>query len=238
MSSAEPQPASVRHYYVDEAGDPTLFDRKGRIIVGTEGCSRFFILGLLHTGDPDALEKDLTELRAALLKDPYFKKVPSMRPEAKKTAFAFHAKDDVAEVRREVFAVLRRHPLRFFAEVREKRKLVDFVLQWNEQSTTYRYRSNDLYDQLVSRLFKNQLHKADRLVIQFARRGASDRTAALRSAIVKAQHRFEKQWGITCNALVEISAGVPAQSAGCRRRTTCCGRCNGSTSVARKGTWN
>jgi hypothetical protein len=31
-------------YFVDEAGDGTLFDRKGRIIVGMAGCSRFFIL--------------------------------------------------------------------------------------------------------------------------------------------------------------------------------------------------
>ena len=52
------------------------------------------------------------------------------------------------------------------------------------------------YDQLVSRLFKNQLHKADEFVILFARRGASDRSAALRAAIDKARRRFQKQWGI------------------------------------------
>ena len=214
MSAGNGQPVSVRHYFVDEAGDPTLFDRKGGIIVGTAGCSRFFILGLLHAEQPEALYQDLNQLRSQLLKDPYFKGVPSMQPEAGKTGSAFHAKDDVAEVRREVFAVLHRHPLRFFAEVREKRKLVNFVLQRNEQSSTYRYRPNDLYDSLVSRLFKDQLHKADRFVIQFARRGASDRTAALRAAIEEARRRFETKWRITSDAPVEIVASTPARSTG------------------------
>jgi len=26
------------HYFVDEAGDPTLFNRRGRIIIGDSGC--------------------------------------------------------------------------------------------------------------------------------------------------------------------------------------------------------
>ena len=78
MSTNSDQPAAIRHYFVDEAGDPTLFDRKGRIIVGQEGCSWFFILGLLQVDSPDALAADLATLRAELLKDPHFRKVPSM----------------------------------------------------------------------------------------------------------------------------------------------------------------
>jgi hypothetical protein len=42
----------------------------------------------------------------------------------------FHAKDDLPEVRREVFALLRRHPLRFLAVVRDKQKLEDRYLQY------------------------------------------------------------------------------------------------------------
>jgi hypothetical protein len=69
------------HYFVDEAGDPTLFDRKGRLIVGEQGCSRYFMLGKLEIDTPEALSAELTALRAGLLADPYFKGVPSMRPE-------------------------------------------------------------------------------------------------------------------------------------------------------------
>lgn len=37
---------------------------------------------------------------------PFLKAVPSMQLERKRTAIAFHAKDDCAEVRREVFKIL------------------------------------------------------------------------------------------------------------------------------------
>ena len=115
---------SICDYFVDEAGDPTLFDRTGRIVVGSEGCSRFFMLGLLYITDVELLAKGMEELRKRLLADPYFRKVPSMQPKAKKTALAFHATDDVPEVRREVFSLLLQHDIRFFAIVRDKQKVV------------------------------------------------------------------------------------------------------------------
>ena len=96
-------PSLTRHYFVDEGGDGTLFSRKGKILVGTEGCSRFFILGLLDVSDPIVLEDRLDQLRGQLMNDSYFKSVPSMQPVNRKTALAFHAKDDLPEVRRDVF---------------------------------------------------------------------------------------------------------------------------------------
>ncbi|HLF29237.1 MAG TPA: DUF3800 domain-containing protein [Anaerolineae bacterium] len=173
---------STRHYFVDEAGDGTLFDRKGRVIIGTEGCSRYFMLGLVDVPDPVSLQQALDDLRARLLADPYFKDVPSFQPETQKTALAFHAKDDLPEVRREVFDLLLRHPVRFLAVVRDKQKLLEYVRQRNERDAAYRYNPNELYDYLVRRLFKNLLHKDDEYHITFARRGNSDRTAALRTA--------------------------------------------------------
>ena len=112
MSPLTPdEPSPPKHYFVDEAGDPVLFDSKGRILIGSEGCSRYFAVGLLDVPDPAALAADLERLRAELLADPYFKDVPSIQAEARKTALYFHAKDDLPEVRREVFKLLQRHPL-------------------------------------------------------------------------------------------------------------------------------
>ncbi len=96
----------TRHFFVDEAGDLTLFDRRGRIIVGQPGVSKLFMVGVALIPDAIGAKHRLDALRAKLLADPYFKGVPSMQPTARKTAIAFHAKDDVAEVRREVFRVL------------------------------------------------------------------------------------------------------------------------------------
>ncbi len=40
MSNQEAEKSAI-HYFVDEAGDPTLFNRKGQLIIGNEGCSRY-----------------------------------------------------------------------------------------------------------------------------------------------------------------------------------------------------
>jgi len=77
---------STRNYFVDEAGDGTLFDGKGRVIVGSPGCSRFFLLGLVDIPDAISLGDEMAELRATLLADPYFASVPSMQPDQRKTA--------------------------------------------------------------------------------------------------------------------------------------------------------
>jgi len=204
----------VRHYFVDEAGDPVLFSRKGKILVGTKGCSRFFAVGLLEVDELEHLRIDLERLRRRLLADPYFRGVPSMQPEQKKTALAFHAKDDVPEVRREVFSCLSTHELRFLAVVRDKRAVLDYVRQRNERDESYRYDPAELYDVTVSRLFKDKLHKADEYSIVFARRGKSDRTKALLRALDVARRRFYERWGITSDAAVRIYPKLSRKSAG------------------------
>jgi hypothetical protein len=184
---------TTKYYYVDEAGDGTIFNARGRIIIGNEGVSRYFILGLLDVADPVAIEKELKTLRAKLLDDPYFRGVPSMQFKAKKTAICFHAKDDLPEVRREVFKILLNHELRFFAIVRDKSKVLEYIRKRNEVDGAYRYNPNELYDSLVRQLFKDRLHQHDAYEIYFARRGTSDRTAALRIALETARKRFSEK---------------------------------------------
>jgi hypothetical protein len=70
-----------RHCFVDEAGDPVLFDARGNDMPGKEGCSKYFMLGVLEVPDPVLLTADLERLREELLADPYFQGVPSMQVE-------------------------------------------------------------------------------------------------------------------------------------------------------------
>ena len=215
MNTPDASIASIRHYHVDEAGDGVLFNRKGHPIVGTPGCSHYFILGFLDIPDAGPLGSDLQDLRASLLADPYFRGVPSLQPAARKTALAFHAKDDLPEVRREVFALLRRHTdLHFFAVVRNKHKLLEYVRQRNERDPTYRYHPNELYDYLVRRLFRDRLHKDDQYNITFAKRGRADRTAALVDALQAARRRFAERWGIVSHAPIRVIPATPATSPG------------------------
>jgi hypothetical protein len=76
---------------------------------------------------------ELNALRTTLLAEPYFQNVPSMQASQGKTAVAFHAKDDLPEVRREVFNLLLRHELRFYAVVRDKQQTLAYVRQRNER---------------------------------------------------------------------------------------------------------
>lgn len=206
----------VLHYYVDEAGDTTLFARRKLLVVGNEGVSSFFILGKLDVANPDALAKHLEELRAELVADPYFKNVPSMRPDAGKTAVAFHAKDDRPEVRREVFKLLLRpeHELRFYAVVRDKLALVDYVKQQNERDPKYRYNQNGVYDGLVTELFRTFHRVADFVDICYATRGSKPRTKAFEAAIADAERVFERNFGIANPNPWAVRASTPRKEAG------------------------
>ena len=202
------------HYCVDEAGDPTLFSAKGKVLIGEQGCSKFFIMGKLEIAAPDQLAKDLAVLRSHVLSDPFLKTVPSMLPEAQKSALMFHAKDDIPEVRHQVFLLLQRHALRFFAVVREKQELLAYVREENKRTPTYRYRENEIYNTLVRQLFEKLHGQADVLHICFAMRGQKDRTKALRAALEQAELEFEKNFGFKRKATVHVTAKMPYQNPG------------------------
>ncbi|MDB6030909.1 MAG: hypothetical protein JWM16_1247 [Verrucomicrobiales bacterium] len=207
-------PPEPKYYFVDEAGDPTLFGSRGKVLVGADGCSRFFILGLVDVEDPSKLSEDLAALGAQLLGDPYFKDVPSMKPEAHKTALLFHAKDDLPEVRREVFKLLLQHKVRFSGIVRDKLRVLAYVRRRNETDPNYRYNPNELYDFLVRRLFKERLHTHGSYRICFARRGTSDRTSALTHALETARQEFAIKQAISANAPIEVVPASPVREPG------------------------
>lgn len=208
------RPCTVTHYFVDEAGDPTLFRKGGRCIVGEEGCSECFLLGLLDVRDHDALSADMGQLRAQLLADPYFAAVPSMQPYWRKTAVAFHAKDDLPEVRRNVYSLLMRHDMRFYAVVRSKAAVARHVWERNQAEPGYRYAPATLCDELVRVLFRQRLHRRDDYRVHFSARGSSDRTQALRAALEEGRQRFTQARGIALASTVTAVSAGPAAYAG------------------------
>ena len=206
---------SIRHYFIDEGGDGTLFSSKGKVLIDTKGCSHFFMLGLLEVSDPTALQHRFDDLRERLMSDPYFEGVPSMQTNWRKTAVFFHAKDDVPEVRREVFRLLRdTEGLRFFAVVADKWRALEYVREQNESNSDYRYHPNELYDYLIPRLFKERLHQSSEYHITFSKRGKSDRTAALRQALQIARDRFAEQQNVISGASLQVSEAAPKAQAG------------------------
>ncbi len=180
--------------------------------MGRSGCSKCFMIGVAHLPNPPAVEKALGDLRDELLNDPYFRGVPSMQPTARKTAVAFHAKDDLPEVRREVFKLLPSFGAKVQVAIRRKDELVSFARFMH--SDGQRLHANHVYDDLVKRLFRNLLHKADENRICFAWRGKTDRAEALRKAIQKAKENFKRRFGKRSDKPTSVESAYPSQRAG------------------------
>lgn len=201
----------VNNYYVDEAGDLTLFNKCGHTIVGKEGVSWVFMVGVAYLPDPKLAHHKLEHLRDKLLADPYFKGVPSMQPERKKTAICFHATDDLPEVRREIFKLLPEFGAKVQVAIKRKEYLVKTARLLHQRKT--KLSPDDVYDDLVKRLFKTGLHTAEKNRIVFARRGKV-RRRALENAIKKAKINFEKKTGICSESKTVIFSAYPSQYPG------------------------
>lgn len=149
-----------------------------------------FMVGVAYVPSPELAGEYLAGLRRELLDDPYFAGVPSMRPSAKRTALCFHACKDPPEVRYHVFKMLPRLKAKVQVAIRRKTEVAQEArLLFRRHGA--RLLPNAVYDDLVKRLFKGLLHKADQNQITFARRGKTDRHEALHQAIERAKANFE-----------------------------------------------
>lgn len=138
-----------------------------------------------------------------------------MQKGQRKTALLFHAKDDVPEVRREVYSLLMRHDVRFSAVVQDKQEVLEYVRRRNREDDNYKYHPNEAYDYQVACLLGDKLHKQDAYHIYFARRGNSDRTEALRDALEAKRQWYYQQFNVSNDAAVlNISAHHPWDVAG------------------------
>ena len=199
-------------FYVDETGDLTLLGRRGKNLVGTEGVSKCFMVGMAHIADPERVGRELNTLRLSLLDDPYLRQIPSMQPESKKTARFFHAKDDCPEVRMAVFKILAQQDIKVQVGVRRKGEMVKAARFMRSMNS--RMNPNTVYDNLIKTLFKQSLHMAEANVIYFARRGKSGRQKALVAAIRRAKENFFRDTGIEVDRPTRVIPSVPSEEAG------------------------
>ena len=177
-------------YYVDEAGDGVLFGPRGRSRLEDSDARRFFILGMVQVDDPLPIEQAFNSLRSMLLSNPLYASIPSLQPEAGKTAKYFHAKDDHPEIRAKVFDLLLTMDFKFYAVIKDMHAVLEYVKRRNQMHAEYRYKPDELYDLTVRMLFKQRLHVHSNIDVTFARRGKSDRTDALRKQLEAIQAQF------------------------------------------------
>ena len=195
----EPTTPEVHHIFVDEAGDPTIFDTKGRSLVGTKGCSQYFILGKLTVDDPARVAKALTDLREQMKADPFFATAESFKPERRRTALLLHAKDDLPEVRVKVFELLRSlgPTVRFHAVVCDK------LAVQKEEEARRAADPNTATTPITCTTaspapYSAKFHQvADRYHLCIAKRGNKNRNAALLQALEHAEGDFENTFGFS-----------------------------------------
>jgi hypothetical protein len=193
----DPQPGRT-YFFVDESGDPVFYDRTGNLIVGQPGCSPILMVGFVETQAPRQLRRAILTLQEEVVQDPYFEGIPSLS----KTAIAFHAKDDVPEIRHLVFKLLAN--LDFRAQVVVARK-IERVFR-----NSFGAQENDLYDHLVTRLFQDVLHRYQKNIIYFAKRGSRDRQLPLSQAIEKGIQQFEERWAHPVTTTFAVQAQTPS----------------------------
>lgn len=186
-NSATEKPKAF-HRFLDETGDTTFYGKGGKLIVGQEGVSLSFGLGVVRIERPlDEVRREVRALEAQVEADPLLNTIPSVQKRIASGGFYFHACKDTPDVRAVLLRYLRELPCE--AEMVVARKIPAlFEKQHNG-------REDELYADLLAHLIKNRLKRAGTLVLNVAERGSSTREKVLTAALKLATARAAKKWG-------------------------------------------
>lgn len=170
------------HRFIDEAGDTTFFGKGKESIIGKNGVSMSFALGMVKVNeDLHDLRQRIEQKAIAIQDNPYYANVPSVRKRIQSHGrFYFHAKDDIPEIRKEFYDFLL--GVDFSLQAVIGRKIVSLFINKHNSD------ENAFYADLLSHLLKDKLNN-NRLVLNVAQRGSSTGALNLRVALGKAKLR-------------------------------------------------
>lgn len=176
----------TNHRFLDEAGD-TAFYGKGKIpVLGSNGVSLCFILGMIKFRDPlPRVRQQILELQKQVEGDRYYRGVPSIEKRKNKDGFYFHATDDPPEVRKTFFEFIL--GLNCSCEAVVGRKIPELYERKHNGDQC------EFYADLLAHLLKNKLQRNRKLVLNIAQRGVSTRNHVLESAKARAAEKFIDQ---------------------------------------------
>lgn len=108
MESIPSDPSSEvlprNHRFLDECGDTTFFGKGRAPVLGQNGVSLAFGLGLVKFNVPvDEARAQVKALAQEIESDEFFRNVPSVLKRSVSGGFYFHAKDDLPEIRERLF---------------------------------------------------------------------------------------------------------------------------------------
>jgi len=152
-----------QHRFIDEMGDTTFFGKKNKNLIGTEGVSLSFGLGMIKfRGDLNEIRNEVIELQQGVESDPLLNTIPSVVKRIQKNGFFFHACKDTPDVRAVFLRYLRE--LNCSAEIVVARK-IPRLYQTNHKSKPELFYA-DVLSHLIKSQMKNPLTSENKIIPQ------------------------------------------------------------------------
>lgn len=187
------------HRFIDEAGDSTFYLKGKKSALGTHGVSNVFIIGMVKVSEPlDGVREKIRLLQTEIENNPFYD-VPSVRKKKIKTGYYLHATDDLPEVRKSFFDLIKTIDCSFEAVV--GRKSIERYVTRHKEKEEY------FYADLLSHLLKNKFTKYEKMILNISERGRSTKHNNLDLALKKAKQRFLEKNEISkikTNVLFEV----------------------------------
>jgi hypothetical protein len=181
------KPLPTYHRFLDEMGDTTFYGTGRKIIIGQQGVSLSFGMGIVKFARPvETIREEVRQLQAQVTSDALLNSIPSVRRRIAGGGFFFHASKDTPDVRSVFLHYLRELPCEVEAVVARK---IPALFEKQHQG-----REEEFYCDLLSHLIKRRVKRAGKLVLNVAARGSSTREKVLLNALALARLRAGKRW--------------------------------------------
>jgi hypothetical protein len=188
MDSSLTNRVETRHRFLDETGDTTFFGKGRKLILGQEGVSFTFGMGIVRIDRAlDETRQQIRELQNQIENDQLLNTIPSVKKRIEQSGFFFHACKDSPDVRTALLRFIKELPCEVEIVIARKIPRI-FENQHNA-------REDEFYADLLSHLIKGRLKKPGKLVLNVAQRGSSTREKVLTRALEIATDRAIKRFG-------------------------------------------
>jgi hypothetical protein len=188
-SAEAPPPKEVVHRFLDETGDTTFYGAGRKLILGQNGVSLSFGMGIVRIDRPlREVRDDIERLERQVEADPLLNAIPSVRKRIDSGGFFFHACKDTPDVRTVLLHYL--HELPCEAEIVIGRKIPALFERKHEG------RDELFYADMLAHLLKKRMKRDRRLVLNVAQRGSSTREHVLNEALWLALNRAYDRHGL------------------------------------------
>ena len=194
------------HRFIDEAGDTTFYNSKGELIIGNNGVSKSFGIGMLKIKEPiNDVRNRVIALQKEVENDDYLNTIASVKKRIARGNFFFHCSKDAPEVRM-IFSKFI-NTLNCSFEMFVARKIESY---YNDAKHNFKIPSN-FYSEILGHLLKNKLQGEDKIILTIAERGKTTNNRTLNEAINKAKNRYINNSKKTKPIITQIKTNIQDQ---------------------------